>query len=122
MRKAWTALRASLDIRAAEEKKIKKMVDKFKKFHIGQAFKRYRQQAMWEVQLREKDKIEGAYLLLKRFKNRLKNMDSALEKLNEKKSDRSELAILSESVDSNKTVSIFNDMKVLLDTTVQNME
>ena len=43
------------------------------------------------VQLKDKDKIEGAYLLLKRYKNRLKVMDAALQKIDEKKSDRWEL-------------------------------
>ena len=36
----------------------------------------------------EKNKIEGAYLLLKRFKNRLKQFDTALEKVHELKADR----------------------------------
>ena len=49
-------------------------------------------------------------------------MDGALEKLSEMKSDKIELKLLSQSIDTNKTLSIFNDMKTYLDTTVLNLE
>ena len=74
------------------------------------------------VQLKDKDKIEGAYLLLKRYKNRLKVMDAALQKIDEKKSDRWELKKLSDNVDPSKQISIFNDMKELFDITIQGLE
>ena len=61
---------------------------KYQQFH---AFLRYRKQISWELALRDKSKIEGAYLLLKRFKNRLKNYDNALQKFDQKKCDKSEL-------------------------------
>ena len=36
----------------------------------------------------DKNKVEGAYLLLKRFKNRLKTFDVALSKVHELKADK----------------------------------
>ena len=67
----------------------------------------------------DKNKIEGAYLLLKRFKNRLKQFDTALEKVHELKADRQDLAKLKKSVEKDRALSIFNDMKILFDTTVK---
>ena len=46
---------------------------------------------MLETYIKDKSKIEGAYLLLKRFKNRLKNYDTALAKLNETKVNKEKL-------------------------------
>ena len=69
----------------------------------------------------DKNKIEGAYLLLKRFKNRLKAFDTALEKVHEQKVDRQEFAKLKQSLDKDRALSIFNDMKLLFDTTVKQL-
>ena len=46
------------------------------------------------MQLKDKSKIEGAYLLLKRYKNRLKNYDTALEQINNVKADKNALEML----------------------------
>ena len=68
--------------------------------------------------MKDKSKIDGAYLLLKRYKNRLKNYDLALERIDQKKCDKSEFEALSQSVDQQRAFSIFNDMKLLFDTTL----
>ena len=47
----------------------------------------------------DKSKIEGAYLLLKRFKNRLKTFDTALEKVHELKANKEDFVKLKQSVD-----------------------
>ena len=58
----------------------------------------------------DKGKIEGAYLLLKRFKNRLKTFDSALEKVHIQKADKKDFLALKVSLDKDRAASIFNDM------------
>ena len=70
----------------------------------------------------DKDKIEGAYLLLKRFKNRLKNFDIALEKVHEMKANKEDFFRLKQSLDRDRAMSIFNDMKILFDSTVKKID
>ena len=70
----------------------------------------------------DKGKIEGAYLLLKRFKNRLKTFDSALEKVHIQKADKKDFLALKVSLDKDRAASIFNDMKILFDTTVKQFD
>ena len=48
--------------------------------------------------MRDKSRIDGAYLLIKRYKNRLKNYDIALEKIDQKKCEKSDFEALSKSV------------------------
>ena len=67
------------------------------------------------MQLKDKSKIEGAYLLLKRYKNRLKNYDTALEQINNLKADKSELERLETQTKPQRAESVFNDMKILFD-------
>ena len=69
----------------------------------------------------DKSKIEGAYLLLKRFKNRLKQFDTALEKVHEQKADKTEFNKLKMSLEKDRAICIFNDMKVLFDSTIKNI-
>ena len=68
--------------------------------------------------MRDKSRIDGAYLLIKRYKNRLKNYDIALERIDQKKCEKSDFEALSKSVDQQRAFSIFNDMKLLFDTTL----
>ena len=49
-------------------------------------------------------------------------MDAALQKIDEKKSDRCELKKLSDNVDPSTHKSIFNDMKELFDFTIKGLE
>ena len=50
----------------------------------------------------DKGKIEGAYLLLKRFKNRLKAFDAALEKVHELKANKKDFLLLKQSLDKDR--------------------
>ena len=74
------------------------MVRCFAKERLYHAFRKYHKQTSYEIALRDKSKIEGAYLLLKRYKNRLKNYDAALEKIESNKADRNELTALEKVV------------------------
>ena len=68
--------------------------------------------------MKDKSKIEGAYLLLKRFKNRLKTLDIALENMNNKKTDKRDFEIFQNSLAKDRAQAIFDDMKMLFDATV----
>ena len=76
-----------------------KLVKNLNKLQLYHAFRRYHKKVCWELALKDKSKIDGAYLLLKRYKNRLKNYDLALERIDQKKCDKSEFEALSQSVD-----------------------
>ena len=69
--------------------------------------------------LKNKDKIEGAYLILKRFKNRLKGIDEVVKKVDQEKVNRTEFKKLEASMDQNRAINMFDDMKTLFDTTVK---
>ena len=49
------------------------------------AFRRYAKKVSYEKQLKDKGKIDGAYLLIKRFKNRLKCLDEVIKKISAEK-------------------------------------
>jgi hypothetical protein len=55
-----------------ERNKMAKMFRYFRKYHLAENFNRFKAKTSWETQIRDKSKIDGAYLLLKRFKHRLK--------------------------------------------------
>ena len=94
------------------------MIAHFRKYQTYHLMRRFHRQACWEAQLMDKSKIEGAYLLLKRFKNRLKTFDSALSKVHTMKVDKKDFETLKVSLDKDRAASIFNDMKLLFDTTI----
>ena len=78
------------------------MIDKFNKYQLYHAWRRYAKKISWETQLMDQGKIEGAYLLLKRFKNRLKLLDDALAHISDHKVDRAEFTLLEKSLEKNK--------------------
>ena len=69
--------------------------------------------------MKHKDKIEGAYLLLKRFKNRLKGMDEVVRSVSKDKADKKDFEKLEKSLAKGRAEAVFNDMKDLFDTTVK---
>jgi hypothetical protein len=66
----------------------------------------------------DRGRIDGAYLLLKRFKGRLKQFDKALERIYEEKSSKVELQKLTLSLDTNRTEVIFQDMKKCFESSI----
>ena len=98
------------------------MVHIYKRVLLYSRFKKYASQVLYEVQLRDKSKIDGAYLLLKRYKNRLKNFDSALERIYEIKADKSQVEKIEEQSKPERAISVFKDMKMLLDATTKQFE
>ena len=61
------------------------MMQIMRKYHVFDFFKKYSRIVYVEKQIREKGNIEGAYLLLKRYKNRLKIFDQALSLIDKNK-------------------------------------
>ena len=61
-----------------------------RKFHLYHEFKRMYVQTNRMAQIKDKSKIDGAYLILKRFKLRLKAFDTALQAVNEQKVNKIE--------------------------------
>ena len=98
------------------------MIYYFRKYQTYHLMRKFSKQTRWEAQLMDKSKIEGAYLLLKRFKNRLKTFDTALEKVYSLKADKQDFMKLKQSLDKERAQSIFDDMKVLFDTTVKQFD
>jgi hypothetical protein len=60
----------------------------FRKYQTHHGFLKFKKQANWETDLMDRGRIDGAYLLLKRFKGRLKLFDRALEKIYEDKASK----------------------------------
>ena len=61
--------------------------------------------------MRDKNKIDGAYLLVKRFKNRLKCLDEVVRKVNEEKADKKAVQELKSSLAKGRAEAVFQDMK-----------
>ena len=77
-RNAFTALLENVKIEQKKHTCIVRMIRNIRKFHLFNEMRRFKLQTSLLAQIRDKDKINGAYLLLKRFKDRLKAFDRAL--------------------------------------------
>lgn len=102
-----------------EKSKVKRLFEVIRKFKLYHTWRKYAKQVSFERQLMDKNKIEGAYLLLKRFKNRLKVMDDVVSKINVDKANHADFHLLKESLKKERAESVFNDMKTLFDATVK---
>jgi len=69
---------------------VVRFTDIMRKYILYHSWRRYARQANFETQLKEKGRIEGAYILLKRFKNRLKHFDSTFKTITDQKADLKE--------------------------------
>lgn len=98
-------------IKIERNKKISRMMFTLRKFHTFWQFHKYRRIVHWEVQMKSKDSIQGAYLLLKRYKNRLKAFDQTLLAMNENKVEKTEFNALKMSVDKEQAKNIYRDMQ-----------
>ena len=115
----WKVLKHNRHGTFKRNKKLSRMMHIMRKYHIYHFFKKYSRIINIEREIREKGNIEGAYLLLKRYKNRLKIFDQALSLLSKNKVSVTEFNELKESVDKNRAVILFKDMQILFDTTVK---
>ena len=93
-----------------------------RKYHLFHEFKRLNLQTNAMAAVRDKNKIDGAYLLMKRFKNRLKAFDSALQAIEKAKVNTADFERLKATLDSANSQSIFRDVIRLFDTAKENFE
>ena len=69
--------------------------------------------------LKDKSKIDGAYLLIKRFKNRLKGLDEVVRRVNSEKANRIDLERLEKVTARGRAEVVFEDMTQLFESTVK---
>ena len=93
-----------------------------KKYKLWHTFKKYAKNVNYEIQIRDRNKIEGAYLLLKRFKDRLRGFDEVMKSIRQEKVDKTDFAILEKSLAKGRAEAVFDDMKRLFDLTVKNFD
>ena len=79
---------ALADYKKKRERRVQllgSLLSHLRKSHLFYEFRKLRVKANILTEVRNKDKINGAYLLLKRFKDRLKAFDRAMQTLNKSK-------------------------------------
>ncbi len=70
----------------------------------------------------EKNKIDGAFILIEEMKKQFKRFDKALEKMHKEKASFLDFEYLKQSVDPSSAKAIFNDMKLLFDATLEDFK
>ena len=106
-RNAFTALLENVKIEQKKHTCMVRMIRNIRKFHLFNEMRRFKLQTSLLAQIRDKDKINGAYLLLKRFKDRLKAFDRALQAIDNAKANVTEFEYLKQSIDQARSQSIF---------------
>ena len=114
-KKMFQLLQRHVQIVKGDEKKLIKVMNIFRKFHTYHQWYKYRRQVSWLVQLKQKDSIQGAFMLLQRYKNRLKGFDAALNTINASKVDQNEYDAFKTSLEKERSSTIFRDMQLLVD-------
>lgn len=106
-----SVLRKNVIVKAENKRKVVRMMNTIRKFHTFWFFHKYRRIISWEVKMKEKDSIQGAYLLLKRYKNRLKSFDSTLQFISKNKVDLTDFNALKMSLEKERAIRLFKDME-----------
>lgn len=92
-----------------------------RKFHTFWFFRKYRRIVNVELQIREKG-VQGAFMLLKRYKDRLKVFDQTLCQLDKNKVSIQQFDKLQASLDKEHGTNLFNDMKRLFDSSMSSIK
>ena len=114
------------------KKKLIRMADLFRKYHSGNAFQKYRQEAFSFTVLSNKYKKVATIInkespakeaqvsnkKIEELQNQIRGLDKAFKLMFEDKASKKELEQFKASLDSNRALSIFNDMKQLFDVTM----
>ena len=98
---AKSIFQALKDNRIAQKKekaKIGRCTQIIRKFILYHTWRRYAKNVTYVTALKDKSKIDGAYLLIKRFKNRLKEIDEVLRKVSTEKANHVDFERLETSV------------------------
>ena len=83
----WKALIDHRDIQRKDKAKVHRFTQIMRKFILYHMWRRYAQNVRYEIQLKDKGRIDGAYILIKRFKNRLKGMDDVIRRVSDEKAN-----------------------------------
>ena len=83
MQNSWKAFILHRDEKRNEKLKVSRCLNALRKFALYHSWRQYARQVNFQTQLKDKDKIEGAYILVKRLKNRMKGIDEAVKKVYE---------------------------------------
>ncbi len=70
---------------------------------------------------KELSKISGAYVLIKKLKDRIKTLDSALQIMDRSKTELKDFQALQAKVNENQALAIFQDMKLMQEITSKNL-
>ena len=70
----------------------------------------------------ERQKVEGAFIMIDELKDKMRSLDKALERMYKEKSSREDFELLKMSLDQSRAKTIFNDMKELFDVTMIEMK
>ena len=105
-----------------EKNKLQRFIKVVGKYRIFLVMRHWKRQASLESQIKDKSKIEGAYLLLRRFKNRLKMLDEIVRVIHENKVEVRDFEVLKASLQPERAMSVMNDMKLLFDSAVKEFE
>ena len=118
-RRAFQALIDNREANKYEKGKVKRCLNVLRKYVLYHAFRRYAKNINLEAVLKDKSKIDGAYLLIKRFKNRLKGLDEVVRRVNSEKANRIDLERLEKVTARGRAEVVFEDMTQLFESTVK---
>ena len=116
--KVWKALIEVKQVGLKNKNIVRRVLEILKKYVLFHMTKRWKKKANAETIVKEKNRIEGAYLLLKRFKTRFKALDETVKVINEKKAEKTDLDLLRLSMNPLRAEAVMQDMKILFDSTV----
>ena len=94
-----------------DKAKVRRCTVIFRKFKLYHSWRRYAQNVNFANKLRDKAKIDGAYLLIKRLKNRLKGLDEVVHKVSNDKINHTDFELFKKSMSKHRADSVFDDMK-----------
>ena len=97
-RSCWKILSENHKRGKRDKNRVQTVIDILCKYQVYHTMRRWKRQVTLESQVKDKNKIEGAYLLLRRFKNRLKAFDETVRVIHDKKADLSDFELLKASI------------------------
>ena len=118
MKKVFAALIDHRNNEKKEKAKIGRVTQIVRKFILYHSWRRYAKNITYVTALKDKSKIDGAYLLIKRFKNRLKSIDDVMRRINIEKANHADFEQLKASMAINRAKAVFDDMSKLMECTV----
>ena len=105
-----------------EKQKLKKLVQTYWKIKVSKAITSFKSNTQKFKLVEERQKVEGAFIMIDELKDKMRSLDKALERMYKEKSSREDFELLKMSLDQSRAKTIFNDMKELFDVTMIEMK